>query len=68
MFGLFKNDPPKERSLSEGFGVLGTLSLLLGVFGDPRTARKPNDEPKLPHWDEGGSNHWNDRQCGYWPD
>ena len=34
MFGLFKNDPPKERSLSEGFGVLGTLSLLLGVFAD----------------------------------
>ena len=45
MFGLFRKGPAKEPSLSEGFGVVGTLSLLLGVFGDALT-QSTSDEMK----------------------
>ena len=37
MFGLFKNDSANVPSLSEGLGVAGALSVLLGVFGDALT-------------------------------
>lgn len=66
--GLFKSDPAKEPSLSEGFGVVGALAALLGVFADAIADTGPVDQPKEPHWDQGGVYHWRDQQCGYWPD
>lgn len=65
MFGLFRKGPAKEPSLSEGFGVLGGLAAIVGVLADVLADTRPADEPEVPFWDQGGTNHWHDRQWGY---